>query len=60
MIAANRVGEGQGFECDDNALVVLWEGGRRELPLSDKVTLARELVRLVAERFHARTAAEDS
>lgn len=53
MIAANRVGHGQGFERDDNALTVLWDGGRQELPLADKATLARELVRLIAERFYA-------
>ena len=59
MIAANQVGPGKGFERDDNALVVLWDGGRLELPRADKRSLARELVRLVTERLHARTAAED-
>ena len=60
MIAANRVGRGLGFEQDDNALTVLWSGGRRELRRADKRTVARELVKLISERFHARTAAQDS
>ena len=31
MIAANQVGEGLAFDCDDNALTVYWPGGKREL-----------------------------
>ena len=31
MIAANQVGEGLAFDCDDNALTVYWPGGQREL-----------------------------
>jgi phosphopantothenoylcysteine decarboxylase/phosphopantothenate--cysteine ligase len=54
MIAANRVGvPGCGFESEQNALHVLWEGGRRELPLADKTALARELIALIGERYHA-------
>lgn len=52
MIAANHVGgERGGFERDDNALTVLWDGGQRELPMMSKVQLARELAALVAERY---------
>lgn len=53
MIAANRVGSGQGFETDENALTVLWPGGRQELPKAAKRELARQLVSLITERFHA-------
>jgi len=54
MIAANQVGlPGQGFESDQNALHVLWEGGEKALPLADKTRLAQELVELIAERYHA-------
>jgi phosphopantothenoylcysteine decarboxylase/phosphopantothenate--cysteine ligase len=54
MIAANRVGvPGSGFESERNALHVLWEGGGRELPLADKTALARELIGLIGERYHA-------
>lgn len=54
MIAANRVGlPGQGFESERNALQVLWEGGECSLPLADKTELGRELIALIAERYHA-------
>jgi phosphopantothenoylcysteine decarboxylase/phosphopantothenate--cysteine ligase len=56
MIAANRVGAGAGgFEADDNALLVLWAGGRRSLPLMPKPALATELIQLIAERYAAST-----
>ena len=48
MIAANRVGEGAGFEVDRNALEVIWKGGRQSLPFQDKATLAQRLVELIA------------
>ncbi|HEX5304733.1 MAG TPA: bifunctional phosphopantothenoylcysteine decarboxylase/phosphopantothenate--cysteine ligase CoaBC [Dyella sp.] len=51
MIAANRVGDGLGFETADNALTLYWEGGSKELPRAGKTELARELVTCVAERF---------
>jgi phosphopantothenoylcysteine decarboxylase/phosphopantothenate--cysteine ligase len=54
MIAANEVGHDKVFEKDDNALLVLWRDGRRELPRAPKVTLARDLVALIAERFAER------
>jgi len=53
MIAANRVGVSQGFETDDNALLVLWEGGRKALPMQSKSLLARQLVELIVDRFDA-------
>ena len=53
MIAANKVGSDQGFELDDNALLVLWEGGRQMLPMQSKVALAGQLVDLIVERFDA-------
>jgi phosphopantothenoylcysteine decarboxylase / phosphopantothenate---cysteine ligase len=54
MIAANEVGHDKVFEKDDNALLVLWREGRRELPQAPKVSLARDLVALIAERYAAR------
>jgi phosphopantothenoylcysteine decarboxylase/phosphopantothenate--cysteine ligase len=54
MIAANLVASTEGgFERDENALTVLWEGGSRELPLASKRLLAVSLVELIAERYHA-------
>jgi len=54
LIAANQVGvPGQGFESEQNALHVLWEDGERVLPLADKTQLGRDLIALIAERYHA-------
>ncbi|HET6655127.1 MAG TPA: bifunctional phosphopantothenoylcysteine decarboxylase/phosphopantothenate--cysteine ligase CoaBC [Gammaproteobacteria bacterium] len=52
MIAANKVGPGQGFETDDNALTVLWPGGEQTLALAPKTALAAQLVELVAARYN--------
>ena len=60
MIAANRVGASQGFEVDDNALLVIWEGGQRFLPEQPKSRLAAQLVNLIVDRFDAQTAAENT
>jgi phosphopantothenoylcysteine decarboxylase/phosphopantothenate--cysteine ligase len=51
MIAANEVGHDKVFEKDDNALLVLWRDGQRELAHAPKVALARDLVALIAERY---------
>jgi len=55
MIAANQVGEGLAFDCDDNALTVYWPGGKRELARAPKEQLAAELIALIAERLAAKT-----
>lgn len=54
MIAANQVGEGLAFDCDDNALTVYWADGRRELGRAPKCQLARALVDVIAERYAQR------
>jgi phosphopantothenoylcysteine decarboxylase/phosphopantothenate--cysteine ligase len=56
MIAANKVGDGLAFDKDDNALTVYWNGGQRELCLCSKRDLAGHLVKLIAERYHAKRA----
>ncbi|MGF1528940.1 MAG: bifunctional phosphopantothenoylcysteine decarboxylase/phosphopantothenate--cysteine ligase CoaBC [Candidatus Competibacterales bacterium] len=53
LMAANRVGPGLGFDTDDNALTLLWEGGRQVLGPSDKGTLGRALIQCLAERLVA-------
>jgi phosphopantothenoylcysteine decarboxylase/phosphopantothenate--cysteine ligase len=53
LIAANQVGDHQGFEVDDNELMVFWEGGQRFLPRAQKTQLAAELLTLILERYHA-------
>ena len=60
MIAANLVSASQGFETDDNALLVIWEGGKASLPTQHKSQLAVQLVDLIVDRFDAQTATENS
>ncbi len=55
MIAANQVGDGLGFNADDNTLMVLWQDGKQEIARADKSIVARELITLIAERFHAQS-----
>jgi phosphopantothenoylcysteine decarboxylase/phosphopantothenate--cysteine ligase len=57
MVAANRVGPGLGFDTDDNALFVCWAGGDTVLPKAPKRLLAAQLLRLIAERYHAKNPA---
>lgn len=54
LVAANAVGApGTGFDAEDNALLLLWPGGRRELGRASKQALAAQLLELVAERLPA-------
>lgn len=53
LIVANRVGDECGFDRDDNTIEVYWRGGERVFPTASKADLARDVVRLVAERFDA-------
>lgn len=57
MIAANPVGDGLGFEVDENRLWVLWSGGECYLPLTAKTELARQLLTLIGERYAAKNSA---
>jgi phosphopantothenoylcysteine decarboxylase / phosphopantothenate---cysteine ligase len=36
MIAANQVGDGIAFDCEDNALTVIWPGGKVEVARGPK------------------------
>ncbi len=52
LICANRVGcAGGGFECDDNALLVIDAAGERALGPAPKGELAGQLLDIVAERL---------
>ena len=54
LIAANQVGiAGSGFESEQNALHVLWEGGEKVLPMTDKTRLGQQLIALIAQRYRA-------
>ncbi|MCR6701773.1 MAG: bifunctional phosphopantothenoylcysteine decarboxylase/phosphopantothenate--cysteine ligase CoaBC [Dokdonella sp.] len=55
LIAANLVADNVGFECAENALVLLWEnGGREELTRAGKDVLAGQLIERIAERYRPR------
>lgn len=55
LIAANRVGAGDGgFDTDENALLVIdRDGNKTELPPQSKTRLARALIQLTSEKYHA-------
>jgi phosphopantothenoylcysteine decarboxylase/phosphopantothenate--cysteine ligase len=51
MIVANQVGVGKGFDSDQNAVSVYWKAGEQSFDLADKQELARDLLKLIAERY---------
>jgi phosphopantothenoylcysteine decarboxylase/phosphopantothenate--cysteine ligase len=57
MIAANEVGHTKGFDTEQNALLLLWPGGKVELPTASKCELARALTRVVIERYREQLSA---
>ena len=57
-IAVNDVAApGIGFESDDNAVTLIWEGGERALPRTTKEAIAMQLIEAVAALMSARAAA---
>lgn len=60
MVAANQVGPGVGFDSDDNALEVMWSEGAVTLPQCTKRQLARRLIEVVAERYHAKHSSQNT
>jgi phosphopantothenoylcysteine decarboxylase/phosphopantothenate--cysteine ligase len=54
FVCANRVGvAGSGFESEDNALHVFWNGGERRFGPAPKTRLAAELLDFIAARMPA-------
>ena len=53
MIVANQVGEGRGFDNDENAVDVFWNGGEQSFGTAEKTELAREILKLVAARYES-------
>lgn len=54
MICANDVSiAGQGFNSDQNALKVYWQGGSKDLPLNGKNILAHDLLKLIHQQLNA-------
>jgi phosphopantothenoylcysteine decarboxylase/phosphopantothenate--cysteine ligase len=54
MIAANKVGKDLGFAVDSNELNVYWNNGQQHLPFTSKKQLARNLMSLIIEQYHAK------
>jgi len=53
MIAANKVaGSRGGFESDENALHLFWDGGEQLLEMAPKSILADQLINIIAEKKH--------
>ena len=55
MVAANRVGDGLGFDSDQNALEVYWRDGSQSLGTASKELLARQLLELIVARYREQT-----
>ncbi len=52
LIAANQVGgKLGGFESDENALLLIWQGGREWLPMMTKDLLAHALAEKIAQQY---------
>ena len=53
MIIANKVGDGIGFEQDENEVHAFWRNGDQAFSMMPKTDLAKELIRLIADRYEA-------
>ncbi len=51
MIVANQVGVDKGFDSDENAVNIYWQAGEQAFDLADKQELARDILKLIAERY---------
>ena len=54
LIVANQVGENKGFETDENEVTVIWHKGQQQLPLASKKIIAQQLIKIIAEHYHAK------
>ena len=58
MIAANQVGQaGTGFGSDYNLIKLYWNGGGAELSYAPKSEIAKDLIDIVASRYHEKNPA---
>ena len=55
LIIANQVGIDKGFDKDINQLEIIWQDGQLSLPEKSKSTLAIDLMKIVTERFIAKS-----
>jgi phosphopantothenoylcysteine decarboxylase/phosphopantothenate--cysteine ligase len=55
LVVANQVGEGLGFDVDDNSWHLFWEGGSSVFDLASKSQLARRLIELISRLYGDKT-----
>ena len=55
LIVANQVGHGQGFDSDENELLLVWEGGKRKFEKDSKQKLATLLIQKIADLYTNQT-----
>lgn len=60
LVAANWVGGEIGFDTEDNALEIFWNGGQCRIERADKQIVARELINVIAERYHVKNPSQNS
>ncbi len=58
MIVANQVGRDRGFDQDENAVDVFWDGGEQSFGQAAKTELARDNIELVVARYTATRGAD--
>ncbi len=58
MIVANQVGRDRGFDQDENAVDVFWDGGEQSFGQAAKTELARDIIELVVTRYMATRGAD--
>jgi phosphopantothenoylcysteine decarboxylase/phosphopantothenate--cysteine ligase len=51
MLAANEVGDGLGFESNENSLLLIWTGGEKKLPVENKEKLAHSLLEVLRQQY---------
>jgi phosphopantothenoylcysteine decarboxylase/phosphopantothenate--cysteine ligase len=56
LIAANRVGGGEGFDACENEILLLSREGSERLARADKLALARQLLGRIAKQYAVRSA----
>lgn len=60
MIVANRVGDGLGFDVDENNWHVFWEGGSEIFGQATKAQLARQLIDKISLLYKTKAQASDN
>ncbi|MCG8324083.1 MAG: bifunctional phosphopantothenoylcysteine decarboxylase/phosphopantothenate--cysteine ligase CoaBC [Thiotrichales bacterium] len=60
LIAANQVGPGLGFDAEENALQLYWNGGELALERAPKDKLARQLIQVIAEHYEKKYRHQDT